>query len=548
MHYYLSRKQAQTIDRYTQEVIGIPSLVLMERAALKLAEAIRELCESMPSFDRRRDRILAVAESGNNGGDALACARILKGMGYECHIFEAGGLSRKSPSFETQERIAKNSGVRFAGEELDRSDTDGLVSFFGGYRILIDGLFGIGLNRPVEGLHLSLIAAMNRSAEEAGCVIVGCDIPSGICSDTGHILGAAVKCSLTVSFQYVKFGMLFAEGRECSGRILCADIGLFAPDDAAALSAALSPAGDAFLFHEYGENDLREHLPEKKPDSNKGNGGKVLIVAGSEDIYGALDLCAEACFRTGAGLVKVVSAAKNRDLLMSRLPEAMFLSRDGEADDPLFAENYKKAIAWADVILIGPGLGTDETAGSLLNGLIENCRSGQSIVMDADALNLISARGPKDIFRRIREKLGDLRCVITPHMAEMKRLLGETVKMAGLKDRRVEYAADFSASHGLICILKDARTIVTGPRPEGPLLPVYLNTAGNAGMAKGGSGDVLAGITAGLLAQAGPEAKDLFGICCSSVNLHARAGDKAGALLGSSQMLARDIIRHISFE
>ena len=195
-------------------------------------------------------------------------------------------------------------------------------------------------------------------------------------------------------------------------------------------------------------------------------------------------MCAESCFRCGCGLVKVVSHIRNRDLLMDKLPEAMMLTYDNDTSEDEFDKKYKDAIGWADVILAGPGLGCTERTGHLMDMLIQNCRGGQSVVFDADALNIISASDTEAVFTALRNRLGYEHVIITPHMGEMLRLLKGSMSMDELKMNMAEVATGFAQKHGIICILKDARTAVACTGKLGRKIPVYLNTSGNAGMAK----------------------------------------------------------------
>lgn len=658
MKYYVNGKQAREIDRYTSEKIGIPSIVLMERAALELANAVLE----EPEKNRASGRILSVVGGGNNGGDAVAAARILKSMGFDTAVYEVNKEAKKTESFLIQEKIARNLGVKFLCEEdidftVKKSPDTGegqdaisaLKSEFSKYDVIIDGIFGVGLTREVEGVYRTAVEAINAVCLKRP-LVVGCDIPSGIDADTGIVMGCAVKCDLTVTFEYIKFGMLVNEGRTYSGRILRREIGLYTPRD---LTEAKRLFEGVSAF-EFDEADARRIAPKQKPDSNKGTNGKVLIVAGSKDIYGALYLCSSACFRVGAGLVKVVTHEVNRTLLMDKLPEAMMLTysdsdlTDGHGLNPggkngadvdnsgngagtensggetggkngsEFLEKLASSVAWADVILVGPGLGTGPQSAALLRRVIASVKEGQRLVLDADALNILfsaeslrsntgksfdqktlnaggnidlrtwstthdkkfddaccfeesrldlsEAQNVRDITDYISRKIGKGNTVITPHIGEMVRVmrgLGEETSAGEIKRNPAEAALFAARETGAVVVLKDARTVVADPEEE---RLVYVNTAGNSGMSKGGSGDVLAGITAGLLARnmrvacqgyeekgADPLTKEsisdipfmsrgCFETACLSVNLHGRAGDRAKDDVGESCMLAGNIL------
>lgn len=546
MEYYLTGKQSQAIDKYTQEYLGTPGIILMERASREIAEFLKNLIKERKY---ENPRILSVVESGNNGGDAVATAWMLKDMGFEPAIYEINGISRKSESYIKEIEKAVEHGVSFLKAEQIKENV------FAGYDIIIDGIFGVGLTREVTGVQKDIIDLMNKE-REAGSVqlILSVDIPSGISSDTGHMLGTAVKADYTVTFEYIKYGMLFNEGRSYSGSIIKKAIGLYHPETLEEFRKIykeyypeMFDAAGTFIHYEYTSEEVKELLPERSPDSNKGSFGKVLVVAGSRDIYGAVYMAAEAAYRTGAGLVKIVTDIRNRDVLADKLPEAMMLTYDSDrvktASD---IKGFISAIHWADVILIGPGLGTEMVSVGLLKEIVENVDDNKYIIFDADALNIIS--GLSGVFEKLVRKTGYEHVIITPHMKEMERLLrgsGKDIVIDGIKETRDFVAHDFSDKNGIITVLKDARTVVgcTGSRNDFPI--IYVNTTGNSGMSKGGSGDVLAGILAGLLAQNRDGAMTAYTAACMAVNIHGRAGDKAAEIMGLYSMLARDIIAAI---
>ncbi|MCR4720321.1 MAG: NAD(P)H-hydrate dehydratase [Lachnospiraceae bacterium] len=605
MHYYLTGKQARDIDRYTSETIGTPGIVLMERAALELANEVENelnhingfngtIYESEPYLKESRPvlwvqkgvtgrnpgryKVLSIVGTGNNGGDAVAAARILKTRGFDAYVYEADPHGKKTESFLIQKRTAENFGVKFPETLSEGATTEDFVETFTGYDAIIDGLFGVGLSRDITGTYESIVNAINDVSErnDGGkrTLIAACDIPSGTDSDTGLVKGCAVRCDITVTFGFTKLGMLINEGRACSGRIICREIGLYSPK-------LLPDAKDFFdgpFAYEYDTSDLVLRLPTQRPDSNKGTNGKVLIVAGSKDIYGALYLCASSCYRAGAGLVKVVTHDVNRPLLMDKLPEAMMLTYGDETfgDAETAAERatdiakLRDSVEWADVVLVGPGLGTGEQSRTILFTVLSLLKKGQRLVMDADALNIVSepetesgtkpaeggaktesgsglftgeeARSTQKLFDGITQILGKGNTIVTPHVGETVRLmkgLGHVTNAAGIKKNPPEAARHISNRTNAVCVLKDARTFVADPSDE---RGIYINTTGNSGMSKGGSGDVLAGITAGLLARTKDGSQSAFETACCAVNIHGSAGDRARDDVGESCMLAGDMI------
>ncbi len=599
MKYYLTGKQAQAIDKYTQTNLGISGITLMESAAGKLAEAIDGvISDKNISFDKSKDKILAIVESGNNGGDAVAAAWMLKDMGYNTYIYEINGISKKTDSYQIEIEKANKRNVPF----VDIRDDKGQINGIDEYKVVIDGIFGVGLTRAVTGVQAEVVDAIN--ATPSTTFVVGVDIPSGISADTGRILGRAVRCDMTVTFEYIKYGMLLNEGREYSGDIRCKSIGLYVPEDVKKMAEVLRDQGvydiseaeiahnsqtaaeNIYICHEYEDEEVAKILPARKGDSNKGTYGKVLIVAGSRDIYGAVYMAAEAAYRVGAGLVKVVTDIRNRDILCDKLPEAMILTYDTDsitedsgkglfrkgAEVSLndeFVENFKSSVKWADVVLAGPGLGTSDISKQLMRHLADTVTEGQRLILDADALNIISMDSPHEGFRSFTSKLGIGNVIITPHMMEMLRIvkagysketydlmlsgLGYSDGIQLLKDFRKSQAYSLAYNEGVIVVLKDARTVVayrnnlddaSGMEGYARECPLYINTTGNSGMSKGGSGDVLAGMIAGILAQC--DKGRIPDMVCAAVNLHGRAGDKAREEVGEYPMMARDIIKAIS--
>ena len=528
MKYYLNGKQAQILDRYTQEEIGIPGIVLMERAAEKLADAVQDVAGS------RNDRILAVVESGNNGGDGVAAARILRTRGYDTYIYEIGGIASRSDSYIRQVEIARRLGVSFV-----TSDD------FRGYDIIIDGIFGVGLSRDVKGIHSEVIDKLNSLRDKGTVKVISVDIPSGISADTGHILGNAIQSDITVTFEYAKLGMLIDRGRDYSGDVITADIGIYHPDTIDDMRRAIGmyDSEDA-IYYEYTSDDMARYIPERRGDSNKGTYGKTLIVAGSRDVYGAVYLAAEACYRVGTGLVKVVTDIRNRDILSEKLSEAMMLTYDSDIEVATFLESYADAIKWADTILIGPGIGTGDIARRLMEIIRGEVTVGQNLILDADALNIISKGEGIDYLKSISDKIGRERVVITPHLMEMSRLNGKSV--SEIKDSKGLVASEVSHHAGVITVLKDDRTVVTSS-DEGCIRDaIYINTTGNNGMSTGGSGDVLAGIIAGLMSQNRDKAIHDHDLVCAAVRLHGLAGDRARDGKGERGMLASDIIESLT--
>ena len=560
MEYLLTGAEMSSCDRRTSEEIGIPSLVLMERAALSVADGIDRRCRKEGARQAKglweeagRPVILAVAGRGNNGADALAAGRILLERGYDVRFCRLSGDISPGSSFAVQEKI-----LRQLGKSVEPFSSCAMLSDVRQERpadIIIDGLFGTGLSRDLAGEAADCVRAINRSRDLHGSYVVAVDIPSGISSDDGRVMGCAVRCDETRTFAFYKRGHFLYPGASYAGVCHLAQIGI--------TDRAFAAEPGMFTFLEERAADL---LPDRTPGGNKGTFGKVLIVAGRRNMCGAAYLAARACLSSGAGMVRVFTHEANRLIIQQMVPEALL---DTYTDDSVravdeAARNLRRSLDWADLAAAGPAMGTDAAADRLLRTLLEYAgdpaeqgadhdrgRHFRGLVLDADALRLIA--GSDDLRRLLARRRRDLPCILTPHMGEFAALAGKSVE-ACVRDRSalVQDQADL-----LRCVIacKDARTLVAAPSGR----RAYLNCSGNSGMASAGSGDVLTGLTAGLLAQftggghrqdrrsffSAEEAASGFETACCAVYLHGRAGDAARSKKDEYRMTARDLIENL---
>ncbi len=516
----------KAVDTFSIDTMGIPSVVLMERAALAVTERVLNIADSMceeslnilkhrKAYTYNTIKVLCLCGKGNNGADGLAVARQLneKGVNVEIMLVSSGTKSG-TQEFETQLNIIKNLGIKCK----DFTQKDDIEN--GGFSIIVDGIFGIGLSRDIEGIYAQAIDAVNCAKECADMQInvVSADIPSGINASTAHIMKHAIKADETVTFGYNKVGMSLYPGKEYAGKVTVADIG-FAP------GAVNEIRNKAFT---YTDDDFRM-LPVRKNDSNKGTYGKVLIIAGSENMGGAACLCALAACKSGAGLVKVLTHENNRNIVLSHVPEAILITYNKDTD---IQKCIRDEVQWASCIVAGPGLSQSETAYDIIDTLL-NEAADKPLVLDADALNLIALNEPlKEAFAGNKDRH---HIIITPHPGEMSRLCERSIK--DVKDNLCEIATGIAQRYGVYCVLKDAATVVSNGTD------VYINNAGNPGMATAGSGDVLAGIITGILAGSG--INDIYSAVCLSVYLHARSGDMAAKEYGEYSMTAKDIAESV---
>ena len=469
------------LDSTTIREIGVPSEVLMERAALKVVEETEK-------YLQKDERILVVCGSGNNGGDGIAVARLFHLKGIRVEFYMVGNKDKMTRETALQYKIA--SGYRVP--EVNNPQ-------WSEYTTIVDAVFGVGLTRPIEGHYADIIHEMNSARAKK----IAVDIPSGVNGDTGLEMGIAFSADLTVTFAYRKRGLCFYPGRLYAGRIVTADIGIYEQEAVTASAACL-------------ENKDLKLFPERDPGGNKGTFGKVLFVTGSEGMCGAAYLSASAALRAGAGMVKIQTVEANRIPLQILLPEAMVCSRFDQ-------ESNEQLLSWCDVIAIGPGLGTSVASREREQWfLTAAAREKKPLILDADGLNLLAAHP------QWYQYLGE-HVVLTPHIGELERIIGR----CNNSFERLTKAKELSAYLQCYIVLKGAYTVVI--TPEGNC---YFNQTGNPGMATGGSGDVLTGIILALLSQGYSQEN----ACRIAVYVHGLAGDIARNRVGEISLTAGDII------
>ncbi|MBE6694517.1 MAG: NAD(P)H-hydrate dehydratase [Ruminococcaceae bacterium] len=513
----LSAEQMKLCDSYTIEKLSVPSQTLMERAAERAADVL--LSDSR--FDTRR--VLVLAGGGNNGGDGIAMARLLHGKGIYTSVCFVGAVTsdglpasnKTSVECIRQYRLAVSEGVEF----ILKAD---LFASIDSYTCIVDAIFGIGLSRDIEGEIFDIIQLVN------GCnkPILSVDVPSGIDADDGRICGISVRADVTVCIQALKSGLLLFPTASFAGDIRVCDIGI-----------DLSPV----CQKEYMRMLCKERLPEffrRGRRSNKGSFGRVLFICGSCGMSGAAYLSASAALRCGIGLAHVFTHGDNRVIIQSQLPEAIVSTYADVASAKL---TLNQPLASADLAVVGCGLGRSATAYTLLEHVL-NFEKKNPLVLDADALNIIAQNPQLWLTKRFTDG-GRHITVITPHPAEFARLTGASVREI-LRDMPY-HARKFAKEHGVFVVLKDAHTVIASPNEE-----CYINPHGNSGMAKGGSGDMLAGIIGAMLADiaSGTDASDsdIARRISAAVLLHSLAGEAARAELGEVSMLPTDVISAIS--
>lgn len=488
MRYIVNSREMQTYDKNTIEKYHVPSLVLMERAALACVHTIYEK-KLAP------DKILVVCGGGNNGGDGYAIARLLWLDGYEVDVVTADVNARETEANRLQREI-----WQAYGREVFTAIPKDTV-----YALVVDAVFGVGLSRDVEGKYAELLRQMNALSG----IKLAVDIPSGISADNGAVLGTAFHADMTVTFAFEKIGTILWPGNAYAGEVLVREIGI---DEKSFLNDRPKTAA-------LEDCDLVK-LPLHQSHSNKGTFGRLLVIAGCAGMSGAAYLSAKAAYSCGCGLVRIFTVEENRVILQTQLPEAIITTYDEETFD---AAQLESVIAWADAVVCGPGIGTSAVSEEIVRMVLK--AAAVPVVLDADALNIVAQDAHAAYLLRTNPQL-----VLTPHLGEMHRLCGKSV--AELQMQLLETAEAFAEQYQVVCVLKDEHTVIRAPKGQ-----TYLNLSGNAGMATAGSGDVLSGVIGSLLAQG----MSLSDAPAFGVYLHGRAGDVMAERYGKSGLMASDL-------
>lgn len=499
-------QQMREMDRTAIMERGVVSTVLMENAARALAGAVMEMVkrDAAPAAPRRA---VCFCGAGNNGGDGVAAARFLLEAGWEVRCVLVG--ARKNLTADTQEmerRLTEAGGTLENFTPSDPAFADWCLSA----DVLVDALFGTGLNTALRGDALTAVHMMNT----CDIPVVSADIPSGVEADTGRILGAAVRAARTVTFTLPKIGLYVGKGGLCTGSLSVASIGI--PEDL--MERNESP------LHAVERGDIR--LPRRARDAHKGDFGKVYILGGSMNYTGAPAMAAQAAVRTGAGLVTVGVPAPVWPIVAGKLDEAMAQPLPSGKEGVLelgAAMAALERLPRYDICLIGPGLGRSNAALSVARTVLSGTQI--PVVLDADGINALE--GHIDVL----DGRGGRCTILTPHDGEFARLGGDLSH-----GDRLRSAREFASAHGCCLVLKGHRTI--SAFPDGT---AYVNTTGNPGMAKGGSGDVLAGVLVSLLGQ-GFTPREAVPM---AVWLHGYAGDLCAMELGEYGMTPMDLVRRL---
>ncbi len=499
----MMRIDSQAINEY-----GIPGMVLMENAAIQTVEMVSEL---LPVVEG--SRVIILAGKGNNGGDGLAIARHLTSMGARVLLFmlcEPESLKGDAAAnYAITRKICQEIYPMTIEAHLDKL----MISILQA-DLIVDAIYGIGFRGELPELESQVVRMVNWSS----LPVVSVDIPSGVEADTGRVCGEAIKATCTVTFALPKIGLILEPGKEYAGTVSVADI---------TIPRALMESAD-LKTHLITEAMVVKCLNRREAESHKGSYGHVLAVGGSRGLTGAIRMTALAALRAGAGLVTAAVPDSLCNYVDAACAEVMAAPLRETSDGAIGLEALpalENLLGTTTVCAIGPGMSRYPEALNIVSHVLE--KSGVPVIIDADGLNAL--QGQKEHLKNRQ-----IPVIITPHPGEMARLAGRSI--SEIQSHRLEIARSFAEEWGIIVVLKGNKTVVASPDGE-----LFVNVNGNPGMATAGTGDVLTGVIAGLVAQG----LKVLDASVAGVYIHGYAGDRAAAVLSMPGMIAGDLIQFL---
>ncbi|MDD3581237.1 MAG: NAD(P)H-hydrate dehydratase [Desulfobacca sp.] len=502
----LTADQMRQLDRQAIEAIGIPSIVLMENAGRTTYQILRR------EFPDLTGLVTVIAGRGNNGGDGFVVARYLAHEGLAVQVLALGEKTRIRGDALTNLQILEQIGVDVTEVTTETELTSHLDTLYGS-DLIVDAIFGTGLNAEVGGLYRQVIEMLNNLPVP----VLAVDFPSGLCADSGQALGAAVVAEVTVTYGWPKLGQILPPGRDHVGRLWQVDISI-PPNLAETMPIELAEA-----------QAMRILLPPRPFASHKGTYGHLLVLAGSEGKTGAATLTALAGLRVGAGLVTAGVPASLNDILEIKLTEAMTLPLPEAPGTRALGTAALAPLAafWTgkSAIALGPGLGTHPETGQLVREIVR--RASMPLVIDADGLNALA-----EDLTCLEQAAGPI--ILTPHPGEMSRLVDKSTRE--IQAERLEQAQALAQRYKVIVVLKGAQTVVADPEGR-----VSINPTGNPALASGGTGDVLTGMIGGFLAQG----LEPFDAARLGVYLHGLAADQRADWQGDCGLLAGELLEEL---
>ena len=502
-------EQMQELDRKAIETYRIPGIVLMENAGRGATEAI---AEAFPDLEKMK--IAIIAGKGNNGGDGFVVARYLLNSGVHAKVYLLADPKALRGEAETNCQIFQ----RMKGEAISvpsSKDYQKVKKELERFDLLIDAIFGTGLDAEVRGYYREVIDHLNTLQKP----IVAIDIPSGMDANSGKPLGTAIRASLTVTFGLPKVGHLIPPGPEYVGEVKVIDIGY-------PKKLVEEEKIQTYLLD---KKDIRAWLSiPRQPNTHKGDYGHLLVIAGSVGKTGAAAMACEAALRTGAGLVTLAIPKSLNAIMEMKLTEVMTEPLPETPKQTLSLRAFSSIVRLCEnkkAVIIGPGVGTFKETQSLLVKLLRAL--DVPVILDADGLTALTSQSKV-------LPVSNRSLILTPHPGEMARLIRSSSKE--VQDDRISVSRSFSQSNHLYLVLKGHRTLIATPKGE-----VFINPTGNPGMASGGTGDVLTGMIGGLLCQG----FDILQSLQVAIYLHGLAGDLMARELGEKSLIATDIIQKI---
>jgi len=501
----VTAEEMKRLDRAAIEEYGIPGLVLMENAGRQVVEVIKQVLGNV------RGKVVTVfVGKGNNGGDGFVTARHLLNMGVEVKVLALADLEEITGDAAVNLEIWRKMGQKIYS--LHHGDGINIVRLIlMNTDLIVDAIYGTGFRGKMAEKVGRVVEVLNGS----GKPIVAVDIPSGLEADTGRVNGPCIRATNTVTFALPKLGLILEPGADYAGELHVADI---------SIPSVLieNKAPQRYLIT---AELVKEWLPPRPSAAHKGNFGRVVVVAGSRGMTGAAYLVGEAALRAGAGLITVAVPESLHDIMESKLTEVMTVPLPDTGKGSLSRgarQRILDLLEGADVLALGPGLSTMPEVVTMVRELMPLVRI--PCVLDADGLNALA--GEADILRKIQAPV-----VITPHPGEMARLMG--VSTREIQEDRLSVAGKAATTWNVVALLKGARTVVAAPNGA-----IYINPTGNPGMATGGSGDVLTGVVAALIAQG----MEPVHAASAGAYIHGMAGDLGAREKGMIGLTAGDII------
>ena len=500
----LNTQQMREADRQTIDDVGLPSVVLMENAGRQAVAAMEAAFEDLST-----SKVGVLCGRGSNGGDGFVVARTLAQRGIEAIVFLLAGVSDVRGDARTNLEILGRVGVTVV-EITNAQEWELHFTEVSECDLIVDAIVGTGFHGPLTGLLETVVADVNG----LGVPVVAIDLPTGVSADSHEIDGEAIEASMTVTLAAPKIPLILPPADVYGGDLVIADIGI---------PGSVIDELDGPWLELLTRERMRELIPARAADSHKGDFGRVLVIAGSLGRTGAAHLTALGALRSGAGLVTIATPRSCVATIAAMMPEYMTEGLEETASGGIdFSAVDRVLDLKADIIALGPGLGQDPSTAAFVQAIVE--RAGAPLVLDADALNAFSG-DPERLTGR-----DGVDVIITPHPGEMARLLNISIEQ--VQADRLEHAREFAAARRVHVVLKGHRTIVAGPDGRS-----FVNLTGNAGMATGGTGDLLTGMIAAWFAQL----LDPEGACKLAVYLHGTAGDLAEADEGEVALLPSDI-------